>query len=92
MIPEVTSAHVVGLHRLRLTFRDGATGEIDVAKHVPFEGVLAGLADPTYFAQVRVDPDAGTVTWPNGADLDPLVLHSLVTGRPVSVGAPAPLG
>jgi hypothetical protein len=24
---------------------------------------------------VRVDDDLGTVTWPNGADLDPLVLH-----------------
>jgi hypothetical protein len=33
------------------------------------------LSDPTFFAQVRVDEDLGTITWPNGADLDPLVLH-----------------
>jgi Protein of unknown function (DUF2442) len=28
-----------------------------------------------FFAQVRVDDELGTVVWPNGADLDPLVLH-----------------
>jgi hypothetical protein len=89
MIPEVTSVQVVGPHRLRVTFSDDAVGEIDVARHVAFEGVFEALADPAYFAQVRVDDEAGTLVWPNGADLDPLVLHSLVTGKPVSVGAPA---
>jgi hypothetical protein len=33
------------------------------------------LQDPDYFAQVRVDPELGTVVWPNGYDLDPDVLH-----------------
>jgi hypothetical protein len=33
------------------------------------------LRDPDYFAQVQVDPEAGTIVWPNGVDLDPLVLH-----------------
>ena len=31
------------------------------------------LTDPAFFAQVVVDHD--TVVWPNGLDLDPLVLH-----------------
>jgi hypothetical protein len=37
--------------------------------------VFEPLADPDFFAQVRVDNELGTVVWPNGADLDPLVLH-----------------
>jgi hypothetical protein len=41
------------------------------------------LKDPAYFAQVRVDTELGTVTWPNGADLDPDVLYAQVTGRPI---------
>ena len=89
MIPDVTSVEVVGPHRLRLAFSDGAVGEIDLALHLAFEGVFEALHDPAYFAQVRVDGEAGTVTWPNGADLDPLVLHALVTGKPVSLGTPA---
>ena len=31
------------------------------------------LKDPAFFAQVSIDH--GTVVWPNGLDLDPLVLH-----------------
>jgi hypothetical protein len=40
-----------------------------------FDGVLAPLRDPSYFA--------GTICRPNGADLDPLVLHSRITNVPI---------
>jgi hypothetical protein len=33
------------------------------------------LRDVSYFARVVVDPELGTVVWPNGADLAPDVLH-----------------
>jgi hypothetical protein len=31
--------------------------------------------DEALFAQARVNPDTGTIEWPNGADLNPLILH-----------------
>jgi hypothetical protein len=31
------------------------------------------LRDPAFFARVAIEH--GTVVWPNGVDLDPLVLH-----------------
>ncbi len=69
--------------RLRLRFEDGAEGEVDVAALVPFDGVFASLIDPAAFAAVRVDPELGTIVWANGADLDPDVLYSTVTGAPL---------
>jgi hypothetical protein len=39
---------------------------------------------------VRVNPELGTIAWPNDADWDPLVLYSLVTGRPIESLLAAP--
>lgn len=44
---------------------------------------IAPLRDHEYFARVRVSPDLGAISWPSDADWDPLVLYSLVTGRPI---------
>ena len=33
--------------------------------------LFADLRDPAYFAKVRVDPEVGTVAWPNGIDWIP---------------------
>lgn len=70
----VTSVQVLGHYRLRLGFSDGSTREVDLTGelHGP---VFEPLSDPDFFSEVRVDPELGTVVWPNGADLDPLVLH-----------------
>ncbi|HEX5852850.1 MAG TPA: DUF2442 domain-containing protein [Solirubrobacteraceae bacterium] len=70
----VMSVEVLGHYRLRLGFSDGSYRDVDLVGelHGP---VFEPLADPGFFAQVRVDDELGTVVWPNGADLDPLVLH-----------------
>ena len=83
MLKDIVEARPLGQHRLYLRFEDGVQGEIDIAAMIQFTGILAPLADPTYFAQVTTDPETGTVTWPNGADLDPDVLHAAITGVPV---------
>ena len=89
MLVDVTDVRVVGPHALHLRFADGVEGEVDLDRIVRWEGVFAPLRDPARFAEVRVHPELGTVVWPNGADLDPDVLYSVVTGRPLSVAAPA---
>lgn len=89
MLPNVVSVVQTGPYRLRLRFDDGAEGELDFQNSMSFEGVFEPLRDPTYFAQVRVDLEAGTIVWPNGADLDPLVLHSRVTGIAITLDIPS---
>lgn len=83
MLKDVVEVQPLDGYRLRLRFEDGAAGEVDVAELVVFRGVFAPLADKAYFDRVRVEPDLGTVAWPDGADLDPDVLYALATGEPL---------
>jgi hypothetical protein len=71
---DVTAVEVIGNHRLRLTFADGVVGEVDFGSR-EWNGVLAPLADASFFAKVRVDPEAGTIAWPNGVDFAPEPLY-----------------
>jgi hypothetical protein len=43
-------------------------------------GVFAPHKDSAFFAQVRVDPESGTIVWPNDTDLDPDVLYEAAHG------------
>ena len=74
---EITAVEHLGGHRLRLTFADGVVGDVDLAaRFTATRGpMLEPLRDIDYFAKVTVDPDLGTVVWPNGADLAPEVLR-----------------
>ncbi len=83
MFSDVVKVEPRGGYRLWLQFQDGVEGEVDLEPRLAFQGVFAPLRDPAYFARVRVNPDLGTICWPNDADWDPLVLYSLVTGRPI---------
>ena len=61
---------------LRLGFDDGTVGEIDLEAEL-WEPMFEPLRhDPQLFQRVRVDEVLGTIVWPNGADLDPDVLHN----------------
>ena len=60
---------------LRLGFDDGTTREVDLEAEL-WGPVFEPLRnDPQLFREVRVDRELGTIVWPNGADLDPDVLH-----------------
>ncbi len=81
MLPDVIDLRYMGGYRLWLAFHNGVAGEVDLRSHMQFTGVFRPLQDNSYFAQVRVDREAGTIVWPNHADLDPVVLYSWVTKR-----------
>lgn len=74
---EITAVEHLGGHRLRLTFADGFVGDVDLSHRftAPTGPMFTPLQDVEYFAKVAVDPELGTVVWPNGADLAPEVLH-----------------
>ncbi|HEY6319952.1 MAG TPA: DUF2442 domain-containing protein [Thermoanaerobaculia bacterium] len=84
-IYRVTSVDHLGGYRLRISFDDGLTRDLDL------EPVLEGelyrpLRDPGIFAEVSVDPEVHTLVWPSGADFDPAILHDWPEREPAMRG------
>jgi hypothetical protein len=74
----VRSFKIEAPYTLRIGF-DDATEQV-----VDFQPVLGGelfgsLRDLAVFNQIRIDPEVGTLVWPNGADFDPATLHDSPT-------------
>lgn len=60
-----------------LKFQDGTQGEVDLENSLRGP-VFEPLKDVEYFKGVRVDPELGTIVWPNGADIAPETLYDRV--------------
>ena len=71
----VTKVKVLPGHRLAVGFVDGLRGTVDMSKS-DFVGVLAALADESYFAQATIRD--GVVVWPNDVDIAPDAMYDEV--------------
>jgi hypothetical protein len=81
MLIDIVQATPLPNYHIHLRFEDGVEGEVDLAKLISFDGVFAQLKDPQRFNELRVNPELGTICWPNGADVDPDVLYAMVSGK-----------
>ena len=81
-LPTVVGAVVLREYVLRMLFDDGTLGDVDFSAET-WTGVLAPLSDPAFFAQVRVDPEAGTITWPGDLDMAPEPLYEQARAHPL---------
>jgi Protein of unknown function (DUF2442) len=73
---DVTGVRVLARYVVEVTFADGAVRVIDLESLLwgPIFEPLRG--DYDLFRQVSVDSEAGTIVWPNGADLSPRTLYT----------------
>jgi hypothetical protein len=76
-------------YKLRLEFNDGAVRDVDLSSELYGE-IFEPLKDVRLFRQVMVNPDTGTIEWPNGADFAPEFLYEVSqelerTGPPVAI-------
>lgn len=74
MAPDLRAAVPLEPYVVRVIFSDGEVRDVDI------EPLLSGpvfepLRDPAMFGRVSVDETSETITWPNGADLDPDVIY-----------------
>lgn len=85
MFPRVTGVRHVKDYRLEVRFSDGTIAEIDFRERIVGRGgVFEPLQQVEFFAQVAVDPEAGTLVWPNGVDFCPDVLYAEATGKTIA--------
>ena len=75
VVHRVAAFEIVGNYTLRLTFDDASERTID------FQPILTGaifgkLLDLEQFNRVTLDKSFGTLIWPSGADIDPMVLYN----------------
>ena len=73
-IHRVTRFSIVGPYTLAVAFSDGTEQRIDF-KPVLHGALFGPLQDLATFNAARLDDEAGTLVWPNGADFDPATLH-----------------
>ncbi len=76
---DVVKAEVVGPLTLAVAFEDGLAGTVRFEPSY-LRGAFAGLADPSYFAQVGIAH--GAVSWPNELpDLAPDTMHDEIAAH-----------
>jgi hypothetical protein len=90
MLPRISRVRHIQDYRLELTFSNGVQAELDFRNRIVGRGgVFEPLQSIDFFRCVEVDPEAHTLVWPNGVDLDPDVLYSEATGEPLPLVEPA---
>jgi hypothetical protein len=79
--PLLTEATPLRGYTVSVRFEDGTAGEVDLSYLLEYGGVFEPLRDPDFFRQLRADPEAGTIVWPNDADIAPETLYAHAQGR-----------
>ncbi|RJP30177.1 MAG: DUF2442 domain-containing protein [Candidatus Omnitrophota bacterium] len=83
MLKDIVEVRPLMNYKLYLRFEDHVEGEVDLRKIIRFTGIFSALKDHSFFNQVCVNSELGTICWPNDADLDPDVLYAIITKQPL---------
>lgn len=73
--PKVTGVRALDQYVLEVRFEDGESRRVDI-EPLLFGEMFEPLRDPAVFRTAALDPELGTVVWPNGADLSPEFLYA----------------
>lgn len=74
---DVLEARYVRDYTIWLRFEDGTQGEVDLSAEL-YGPIFEPLKDQAYFSRFSVNPDTGTIEWPNRADFAPEFLYEKV--------------
>ena len=88
MILHIEKASIVSPHSIDITFSNGVSKLVDVTSLLSGP-IFEPLKDPSYFSQMTLDHEIGTVVWPNSADFAPEALLALPDTRPIDSPVPS---
>jgi hypothetical protein len=71
---DIVEARYLGDYTVWLRFEDGTEGEVDLSSDLDGP-IFQPLRDQAYFSRLRLNPDTGTIEWPNKADFAPEFLY-----------------
>jgi hypothetical protein len=71
---DIVEARYVSGYTVWLRFEDGTEGEVDLSSDLQGP-IFEPLKDKAFFVRFRVNPDTGTIEWPNSADFAPEFLY-----------------
>ncbi len=74
--PLLAEAQPLDGYAVHVRFEDDTKADVDLSHLLDYGGVFEPLRDPAYFAQLRADAGAGTIVWPNDADIAPETLYA----------------
>lgn len=63
-------------YAVHVRFEDSTSADVDLSYLLDYGGIFEPLRDPEYFRKLTADPDAGTIVWPNEADIAPETLYA----------------
>ena len=76
MLLDIIDVKCLSDYKLLLTFENGERRKVDLEDRLSGP-IFEPLKNKAYFKQVYVDPELGTIAWPNGADKAPDTLYKI---------------
>ena len=81
---DITSAEHEAEYRIRVRFRDGKSGTVDLKPLIDKGGVFSALCDQEAFKAFSIDPEWHILSWQDGRiDVAPETVYEQATGERV---------
>ena len=79
---DIISAEHIDDYRIRVHFRDGKEGVVDLGSCIQSGGIFLAIADIEEFKKFTIDPEWHVLSWKNGRiDIAPETIYAAATGE-----------
>ncbi len=86
MFFDIIDARYEGDYRIRLFFRNGKSGTVDLKDYICADELYSDIRNPAEFSKFTIE--FGTITWKNGEiDIAPEILYEKSIGEAIELGS-----